>query len=116
MGHRPPKNINKHPSAGCKQHLSTAQLVERTQEDRVRRKLKKDEVTGRQEMTGKLRCELTYQEALDLVKTVIGLNHSSLQQANMDNFLKARDEIAKIIVDNLSNEGVRLVLDEQRKS
>jgi len=43
FGKVPLRKLSKHPSAGCRQHLSTAQLVERTQEDRVRRKAKKSE-------------------------------------------------------------------------
>jgi len=33
--------LNRHPSAGCKQRLSTAELIEITQQDRVARKQRK---------------------------------------------------------------------------
>lgn len=41
MGHSASKHLNRHPSGGCKQKLSTTELVQRTQEDRVRRFAKK---------------------------------------------------------------------------
>lgn len=41
MGHLPLKHINRLPSKGCAQRLSTRELIERTQEDRTRRKAKK---------------------------------------------------------------------------
>jgi len=41
MGHTQGSKLARHPSGGCRQHLSTSELIKRTQEERALRHQKK---------------------------------------------------------------------------
>jgi len=50
-----------------------------------------------------LNCLLTHDEALDMIKTVIGVNHTLLRDSSSSNFVKVRDAVAEIIVERLTS-------------
>lgn len=57
-------------------------------------------------MMKKIKCLLTKEEALDMAKTVIGINQSRLQCSGK-HFIEARDFVATQIIHNLEDREVK---------
>jgi len=59
-----------------------------------------------EERMKKIKCLLTKEEALDMAKTVIGINQSLLHGSGKS-FIEARDFVATKIIDSLEDREVK---------